>query len=56
MKLRRIEIKAAGCTVALNFKQPVDVNEDTDVLSVLDHHARQIQNELTKKGTNDESK
>ena len=47
MKLRRIEIKAAGCTVALNLKEQPAIPEGTDVLTILDRHVRQVLAELT---------
>jgi hypothetical protein len=47
MKLRKIKVEACGCLVALDFKPALDVRDDKDVFTILDRHARQIENELT---------
>ena len=52
MKLRTIEIKACGCTVAIRLKAPLDIDEETDVISILDRHARQIQADLANPPAN----
>lgn len=46
MKLRNITICAAGAEVRIKYKDDVLVRSGADVISILDAHARQIQQEL----------